>query len=140
MESSVSFRVLEKIKSAILRTDEKIGQTIRVPINWRRAGVVTFDVTIADIAFFFKVDEAVLLTSLAEELGVLAVEENVELAVAIPVHEAEFAAAAFAGGSGVELQELTVLVGKDAPWGLEAARRTFEKGKVAFVVEHDEVG
>ena len=114
MESSVSFRVLEKIKSAILRTDEKIGQTIRVPINWRRAGVVTFDVTIADIAFFFKVDEAVLLTSLAEELGVLAVEENVELAVAIPVHEAEFAAAAFTGGAVVELQELAVGIGKDA--------------------------
>ncbi len=114
MESSVSFRVLEKIKSAILRTDEKIGQTIRVPINWRRAGVVTFDVTIADIAFLFKVDEAVLLTSLAEELGVLAVEEDVELAVAIPVHEAEFASATFARAAVIEVQQLTVMIRKDA--------------------------
>src|SRR5581483_3995438 len=64
-------------------------------------------------------------------------------AVAVPIDETEFAAAAFAAGAGGEVQRLIVLVAEDA-LGREqhefaVAFGALEEGEVAFLVEHHEV-
>ena len=49
-----------------------------------------------------KIPLAVARRCLAQEIGVGGIDEDVELAVAVPIHDAQLAAAALAGDAGVQ--------------------------------------
>ena len=97
----------------------------------------------ASVPAFLKTQLPSLRADLLEEVGVGGVEQEVELAVAVPVGDAELAPAALAGGAGVQPQRLAVLVDEGAArrqqHELAVAASRARKREVAFVVEHHQI-
>ncbi len=147
----------------ILGSADEVRNTIRVEIDGGGADVVAFDVGVGEEAHVGEEPFAIGGAFLAEEVGVGGVQQDVELAVLIPIHDAEFATAALACDASVEAQRLSsghgdgcfhfetffgfvsfVRSADDTLWMLEdelvALLRTLEKREVAFLIEHHEVG
>ena len=80
------------IEIAVLGTDQQVADAVFVPADGGGAGVVTGEIGLAEVAHVLEKPFAIALADLLPELCVVAVDENVELAVAIPVSDAELAA------------------------------------------------
>ena len=86
--------VLKMIKEAIFRTDKKIGNSITIEVAGARAGGVSGQLFVSEIALPRKAPAIVCRTHLPPEDDILRVHDEVGLSVAIPVGEAELAATA----------------------------------------------
>jgi hypothetical protein len=138
-EELLGLWILQKIEAAVFGTDEEVGEAVGVPIDGGGAGVMAFDVAVTDIAFIGKQHEAVALARLAQKLGVFAVDEDVLVTVAIPVHEAEFTAATFACAAVIDVEQFAILIGKDALRWLQTVFCPWEKTEVTFVIQHHKI-
>ncbi len=87
-------RIPHIVEESIFGSDQQVGDTIAVPVHNGRAGGVAGESTVVDGAYFFKCVAVAAVGYVAVKEHVLMVEQQVELAVAVPVGEAEFASAA----------------------------------------------
>ena len=92
-------RVLKEVKPAVFRATNEVRDTVAIEIDDGRADVVAFNVRLRQSSGVFESPHAVFETGLLQKVGVGAVEQEVELAVAVPIGRTEFATAALAGGS-----------------------------------------
>ena len=142
---------------------DEIRQAVRIEIDGRGAHVVTFDVRIGKQAHVSEEPSTISSTFLAQEVRVGGVEQDVELPVLIPIHDAKFASAALAGDAGVEAKRLAgrhgdgcfhfvSLIGLVRSVGrtnhslrmlqheFVALLRSLKEREIAFLIEHHEVG
>ena len=87
----------------VLGSAEEVRDAVTVEIHDRRADVVALDVLCHQGTFVLEEPFAIARVHLAEKVRTGGIQENVELAVAVPVHDAEFAAAAFPGCAELNL-------------------------------------
>ena len=128
----------------VLRTADEIGNLVAVKVHHRRADVVPFDVLRRQQAHVFEEPFAVARLNLAEEPRVRSVGKNIELAVAVPVHDAKLAPAAASRRADIEAQRHAFVVAEHAfrmqQHQLAVAARALEESEVAFLVKHHEIG
>ena len=89
--------VLQEVEMPVFGAAEEVGDAVGVEIDNRGADVVPFDVSLGDRAGMAEDPVAVALVDLLEQVGVGRVEQQVELAVAGPIDDAQLAAPAAAG-------------------------------------------
>src|ERR1041384_609650 len=92
------------VEPSVLRAAEEIGDAVAVEVHRRRADVVAFNVLFDEQAHVLKEPLSIGAGGLAQEVGVGRIQQDVELAVAIPVHDADFAAATLAGDASTQVQ------------------------------------
>ena len=93
------FHILEE---PIFSSYQEVGDAVPVPIDDGWAGRVASKDTVIDRTYFFKYVIVVGAGYITVKENVATVEEEVELAVAVPVGEAEFSSAAATGLSCLE--------------------------------------
>src|SRR3954468_12027330 len=102
----------EVIEVPILGADEEVGRAVAVPVDDGGRGVVPGED--ARVEHPQVAEEEGLppfpAVDLAEEVGVAAVDEQVEAAVAVPIGQAELPSTARAGASVVEPERGTLLL------------------------------
>src|SRR4051812_41474911 len=96
----------EIVEVAVFGATEEIRHTVAVPIDGRRRDIVRGEVRRAKQAKVFEEPLAIIFAALSEEGGVVAVDEEIQLAVAVPVDNRELAAAALTGGIFVHPKRL----------------------------------
>ena len=82
------------IEEAVLRTNKKIGNAITIKITGARAGGVSGQLFVSEIALPRKAPAIVCRTHLPPEDDILRVHDEVRFTVAVPVGETELAASA----------------------------------------------
>ena len=102
------------------------------------------DLAFGDVALKREVNLAANSSVIAVEFCVGGIGKDIEIAVTVPVGEVELASSAFSGRVRIRLDKLAEWIGEDAFSGVEdegvvSGFFTSEQGKVAFVIEHDEV-
>ncbi len=100
------FGVRGEVNSPILRADDQVRDTVAVEVDDRRAGRVSGQRAVGERSLVVEGDGSVLvLADVAQEVHVTAVDEQVEIAVAVPVGQAQLAATGTAGAVGVEPEQ-----------------------------------
>ena len=128
----------------ILRAAEEVGDAIAVEIDGGRADVVALDVLLHQRTHVLEEPLTIARLHLAEKIRVGGIEEQIEFAVAIPVHDAELAATALARVARVQAQRFALLIHEDTLRREEekfsVALDPLEEREVALLVEHEEIG
>ena len=107
-------RVLEVVEETVLRPDQQVRHLVCIQVDQRRAGGVAGDWPLAEGT---AVDEhvlAVFLPDVLQQVGVAAVDQQVQVTVAVPVTDRQLAAPASAGTAGVKLDRLSIRIDEDS--------------------------
>ena len=99
---------------SILGAAEDVGDAVAVEIDNSRADVVAFDILRYQQAHVLEEPLAVAGVDLAQEPGVGGVEQDVEMAIAVPIDDAQFAPPTAARDPGIEPQRLALLIAEHA--------------------------
>ena len=99
--------------------EHQVGATVAIPIDDRGAGGVAGQDAVVYLALVLEGPRVGSCRNVAQEIGVDAVNEEVQPAVAVPIGEAELAAAALAREAVVQTQWFAVGVGEGALAGQE---------------------
>lgn len=133
----------EKIEPSVLGATEKIGDVIAVEVDHRGADIMALDIFLRERPDLSHDPVAIAELDLLQKVGVGRVDEQIEAAVAVPIGDAELAAAAAAGGLGTEPQRPARLVHEGAAGGLEheaaVSPGPLEEGEEALGVEDRQV-
>ena len=86
----------------ILGAEQQLSDAVAVPVDGRRARVVPCQLQRVDRPGVAERRDAIVLAEVEQHVRVRTVDDEVELAVAVPVDDAELPAAAFPGDAGVQ--------------------------------------
>jgi hypothetical protein len=136
-------RVSKEIEAAILCAAEEVRYSIAVEVNSRGTDIVPFDVFRCKASGILEHPPAVEFAGLAEEIGIGGVEEEIELPIAVPVGDTEFAASAGTALPVIEAKRGALFVNEGPARGFQDQPPidlcAFEKSEIAFLVEHGEI-
>lgn len=139
-------RMPHVVEPAILGAAEKVGHAVAVEVDGGRTDVVTFDVATGKRAGVAEHSLVVALPDLHEQVRVGRIDEDVELAVAVPVDDCQLAPAAAPCGLVIEPQRSPRLVDERFSRGMQrrrvprTVRRPSKQHQIALGVEHGQVG
>src|SRR4051794_35443293 len=93
------------VEMPVLGADQEVEDAVPVPVDDGGGGVVSGEDPGIEEPFVAKMEGPRITGDPAQEIHVLAVDQEVEVTVAIPVGQAKFAAAALSGPFGVEPEQ-----------------------------------
>src|SRR5262245_49158235 len=108
-------RVAEEVEAAVFSTAEEVWHAVSVEVRHARADIVSLDVLLRKRASVLENPVAVFLAHLLQKVRVGGVQEEVELAVTVPVRHTQLSAATAARDAGVQAEWFTGFVHKCAP-------------------------
>jgi len=101
------------VKASIFRSDEKFAFAIAIEIDGGRAGAVAGDLPFGEVADLSEDGLPFELAFVLVEFGIDGIDEEVEVAVVIPIDQINFTTSAFACVLGVEGEEASGLGDED---------------------------